>query len=168
MTTQDHRQFSSDSSLHKKTTRRDLHHLTKSNCQVSPDRVVRCCTHEFPSAYDHSTQCWVSPQCTRTRTLCLSNQQTHSPSSHEVAGRAEGRGGEGGCEREGGVVVVVQAACMTHVSVDMRQRDATNWVAEHLGASSRRPRHPFPALMAGETPGRVPVYTALKTHLVMP
>ena len=23
-------------------------------------------------------------------------------------------------------------------------------VAEHLGASSRRPRHPFPALMAGE------------------
>ena len=24
------------------------------------------------------------------------------------------------------------------------------WVAEHLGASSRRPRHPFPALMAGE------------------
>ena len=60
------------------------------------------------------------------------------------------------------VVVVVQAACMTHVSVDMRQRDATNWVAEHLGASSRRPRHPFSALMAGETPGRVPVYTALK------
>ena len=27
---------------------------------------------------------------------------------------------------------------------------APNWVAEHLGASSRRPRHPFPALMAGE------------------
>ena len=25
-------------------------------------------------------------------------------------------------------------------------------VAEHLGASSRRPRHPFPALMAGEPP----------------
>ena len=39
---------------------------------------------------------------------------------------------------------------------------APNWVAEHLGASSRRPRHPFSALMAGETPGRVPVYTALK------
>ena len=39
-------------------------------------------------------------------------------------------------------------------------------VAEHLGASSRRPHHPFPALMAGETPGRVPVYTALKTHPV--
>ena len=35
-------------------------------------------------------------------------------------------------------------------------------VAEHLGASSRRPRHPFPALMAGEPPGRVPVHTALK------
>ena len=41
-------------------------------------------------------------------------------------------------------------------------------VAEHLGASSRRPRHPFPTLVAGETPGRVPVYTALKTHPVMP
>ena len=27
---------------------------------------------------------------------------------------------------------------------------APNWVAEHLGASSRRPRHPFPALMARE------------------
>ena len=35
-------------------------------------------------------------------------------------------------------------------------------VAEHLGASSRRPRHPFPALMAGVNPGRVPVNTALK------
>ena len=36
-------------------------------------------------------------------------------------------------------------------------------VAEHLGASSRRPRHPFPALTAGEAPGRVPVYTAQKS-----
>ena len=57
---------------------------------------------------------------------------------------------------------------MTHVSVDMSQRDAPNWVAEHLGASSRRPRHPFPALMAGETPGRVPVYTALKSDPIKP
>ena len=32
----------------------------------------------------------------------------------------------------------------------MDHDDAPNWVAEHLGASSRRPRHPFPALMAGE------------------
>ena len=48
MTTQDYRQFSSDSSLHnKKTRRRDLHHLTESNCQDSPDRVVRRRTHEF-------------------------------------------------------------------------------------------------------------------------
>ena len=45
---------------------------------------------------------------------------------------------------------------------------APNWVAEHLGASSRRPRHPFPALMAGETPGRVPVYTALKSQAINP
>ena len=54
------------------------------------------------------------------------------------------------------------------VSVQARADYAPNWVAEHLGASSRRPRHPFPALMAGETPGRVPVYTALKTHPVNP
>ena len=37
-------------------------------------------------------------------------------------------------------------------------------VAEHLGASSWRPRHPFPALMAGVSPGRVPVHTALKNQ----
>ena len=42
------------------------------------------------------------------------------------------------------------------------QQHAPNWVASHLGASSRCPRHPFPALMAGDNPGRVPVYTALK------
>ena len=41
---------------------------------------------------------------------------------------------------------------------------APNWVAEHLGASSRRPRHPFSALMAEGNPGRVPVYTALPAH----
>ena len=43
---------------------------------------------------------------------------------------------------------------------------AANWVAERLGASSRRPHHPFPAQMAGVNPGHVPVYTALKklTH----
>ena len=44
---------------------------------------------------------------------------------------------------------------------------APNWVAEHLGTSSRRPRHPFPAQMAEVTPGRVPVYTAL-AHPVTP
>ena len=36
------------------------------------------------------------------------------------------------------------------VSVQGHADYAPNWVAEHLGASSRRPRHPFPALMAGE------------------
>ena len=64
------------------------------------------------------------------------------------------------------VVVVVLTVCLTYVSVHIRPQDAPNWVAEHLGASSRRPRHPFPALMAGETPGRVPVYTALKRGLM--
>ena len=60
-------------------------------------------------------------------------------------------------------VCVVLTVCLTYVSVRIRPRDAPNWVAERLGASSRRPRHPFPALMAGVNPGRVPVYTALKT-----
>ena len=36
------------------------------------------------------------------------------------------------------------------VSVQACADYAPNWVAEHLGASSRRPRHPFPAQMAGE------------------
>ena len=36
------------------------------------------------------------------------------------------------------------------VSVQGHADYAPNWVAEHLVASSRRPRHPFPALMAGE------------------
>ena len=59
MTTLDYRQFSSDSTQvynnQKKKTRRDLHHLTENNCQVSPDRVVRRSIHEFPSAYNHSS-----------------------------------------------------------------------------------------------------------------
>ena len=54
------------------------------------------------------------------------------------------------------------------VSVQGHADYAPNWVAEHLGASSRRPRHPFSALMAGETPGRVPVYTAQKSLPVAP
>ena len=85
MTTQDHRQFSSDSSLQRQQKKRTRRDLTDNNCHVSPDRVVHRRTHECPSAYDHSTQCWVYPQCSRTRTHCLSNQQTHSPSYHEIA-----------------------------------------------------------------------------------
>ena len=53
-------------------------------------------------------------------------------------------------------------------SVLSRAYCATNWVAEHLGASSRRPRHPFPALMAGATPDCVPVYTAQKRDPIKP
>ena len=37
-------------------------------------------------------------------------------------------------------------------SVLARADYAPNWTAEHLGASSRRPRHPFPALMGGVSP----------------
>ena len=48
------------------------------------------------------------------------------------------------------VVCVVQmmknAPCLARVAPEM----SPNWVAEHLGASSRRPRHPFPTLMVGE------------------
>ena len=43
-------------------------------------------------------------------------------------------------------------------------RDLENGVSvqARFYISSRRPRHPFPALMAGVSPGRVPVHTALK------
>ena len=53
-------------------------------------------------------------------------------------------------------------------SVLARASYASNSVAEHLGASSRRPRHPFSALMAGATSGRVPVYTAQKRDPIKP
>ena len=55
------------------------------------------------------------------------------------------------------VVVVVLTVRLTYVSVHIRPQDAPNWVAEHLGASSRRPRHPFPALMAA-------VYLCTRPH----
>ena len=76
-------------------------------------------------------------------------------------------GGCGGC---GGGWWWWYGRCVDDVSLSIAHHGhATYWVAEHLGASSRRPRHPFSALMAGEPPGRVPVYTALyKTHPVTP
>ena len=64
------------------------------------------------------------------------------------------------------VVVVVRTRCTTCVSLHTRRRCMHQIGAEHLGASSRHPRHPFPALMAGVNPGRVPVYTALKRSLM--
>ena len=63
-----------------------------------------------------------------------------------------GCGGCGGC---GSDLVLHEGVCPA------TRTHAPNCAGERLGASSRRPRHPFPALMAGETPGRVPVYTAL-------
>ena len=59
------------------------------------------------------------------------------------------------------VVVVVRTLCICDVSVHATQMMHLFRVAERLGASSRRPRHPFPALMAGVNPGRVPVHRAL-------
>ena len=43
------------------------------------------------------------------------------------------------------MVVVVRTLCFCDVSVHARQRMQLIRVAERLGASSRRPRHPFPA-----------------------
>ena len=68
-------------------------------------------------------------------------------------------------------VCVVCVVRMIHDTASLSWRVRTMHVirvAEHLGASSRRPRHPFPALMAGEPPGRVPVYTVLKSHPINP
>ena len=41
---------------------------------------------------------------------------------------------------------------------------APNWVAEHLGTSSRRPCHPFPTLMVGEPWPCTCVHGPKKTH----
>ena len=60
-----------------------------------------------------------------------------------------GGGGGGGEEEE----VVVEVVRMINVTACLSRRVRVMHlirVAEHLGASSRRPRHPFPALMAGE------------------
>ena len=59
----------------------------------------------------------------------------------------------------GGVVVWWCVVCVVCVVQMIKTRGSLSCqapemqlirVAEHLGASSRRPRHPFPALMAGE------------------
>ena len=60
------------------------------------------------------------------------------------------------------VVVVVWTSCLCDVSVHATQLMHLIREAERLGASSRRPCHPFPALMAGANPGRVPACAALK------
>ena len=71
-------------------------------------------------------------------------------------------GGGGG----GGGADLVYDVCVSPYALTMH---APNSVGRTPGSQdSRRPRHPFPALMAGETPGRVPVYTALKTHPITP
>ena len=54
------------------------------------------------------------------------------------------------------------------VSVQGHADYAPNWVAEHLGASSRRSPPPLPRPDGGATPGRVPVYTAQKSLPVTP
>ena len=61
----------------------------------------------------------------------------------------------GGCGGGCGSIIVYDV-CVSPYAPTMH---APNWVAEHLGASSRRPRHS--ALI---NPGRVPVYTVLKSQ----
>ena len=66
--------------------------------------------------------------------------------------------------RRKGVVVVRTMVYDDHVYLEPPMH-APNWVAERLGASSLRPRHPFSALMAEVNPGPVPVHRALPSHL---
>ena len=57
--------------------------------------------------------------------------------------------------RYGLVVVVVAVRMIEEHAVSVQGRayvQLAYWVAEHLGASSRCPRHPFPDLMAGVNP----------------
>ena len=61
------------------------------------------------------------------------------------------------------VVVVVQMINGNGVSVQaLSYVQPIGW--QNTWEQARRPRHPFPALMAGVNPGRVPVYTALPAH----
>ena len=114
--------------------------------------------------------------CLKQRGLVVvwSGRERGKEGRRRRGGRDEGeQGGEGGEEGRGERTVSVGDEgggggrgtndSRHGESVLARAYYAPNWVAEeHLGASSRRPRHPFPALMAGATPGRVPVYTAQK------
>ena len=94
---------------------------------------------------------------------CPRTAPVESPQSSALSGkrhqthqeRALGWGGGGVC---GGVWWWwwwCGPLCYTKESVLPRALLHLIQVAEHLGASSRRPRHPFPALMAG---------SALKSH----
>ena len=65
------------------------------------------------------------------------------------------------------VVVVVLTVCLTYVSVQIRQRmHLIGWQNTWEQAPGVPATLPRPD--GGETPGRAPVYTALKTHLVKP
>ena len=67
------------------------------------------------------------------------------------------------------VVVVVQTCSLNDVSVHAIQQNAPNSGGRSPGESdSRRPRHPFSALMAGVNPGPVPVHRAPQAHLQPP
>ena len=79
--------------------------------------------------------------------LCTCPQEQEYREGHRHL--CQGGGGSGG--GAGGVGGAGGSDDSPHgVSLQARADYAPNWVAEHLGASSRRPRHPFPALMAGE------------------
>ena len=63
------------------------------------------------------------------------------------------------------VVVVVRTLCLYDLSVHATQLLAMNSGGRSPGSrNSRRPRHPFPAPMAGVNPGPVPVHRALPTR----
>ena len=65
------------------------------------------------------------------------------------------------CGGGGGADMTITEVCLSiplHACILIR-------VAEHLGASSRRPRHPFPALMAGEP---LAVYLCTRPKKVKP
>ena len=98
----------------------------------------RCCTLRIPKK---------PTKCPKTRMLTAFQWPRSKPLKVEV-------------------VLVVRTCCVTHVSVE-RPAHASNSGDRSPGSQitresdSRRPRHPFSALMAGVNPGPVPVHRAL-------
>ena len=120
---------------------RKLHDFLHNNGQ---DNLIQALRHQRAATVDAAPVARSTSMSTARVFLCRSPQKKRARLSQTPCG---------GCG-----AVQVYDVCVSPYAPTM----------QHLGASSRRPRHPSPALMAGVTPGRVPVYTALKTHPANP
>ena len=133
------------------------------DARLSPRRCRRVHHSWQPSVFGKSLKTMINT-CEPERLVVCVGWRVWGAVGGWVGGGWGGRRGRGGGGGEVVVVVVLTTVLRTCLCRCERIAHAPNWVAESLGASSRRPRHPFPALMAGVSPGRVPVHTALKNQ----